>query len=261
MNDSIFVLHAVAQTVLVPPGSLFILIASGLLLTPRRPALGRGLAWGGALSLLLLSLPWAAHALTRAAGDFAPISASGTGDAQAVVILASEDREAREYAGGYTVGDRTLGRLRYGARIAKQAGLPMLLSGGRVGKGDYLSLADLMQSVLSEDFGMSARWLETRSRNTRENARFSAPILRAAGVTTVVLVTDDSHMRRASREFTSAGIRVLPAPVSIPPLNDGFGWVDLAPSAQSLRSSSMAIYELLGQVEQWFALRDQPGRP
>ena len=244
-------LHAVASLILVPPGSLFILVACGLLLISRKPLLGRALAWSGALLLLLLSLPCIGHLLIRAAGDFPPLSTADAGRAQAVVILAAEMRESREY-GGHTVGERTMERLRYGARIARQTGLPLLLSGGHTGSGGGpASLAEMMQAVLREDYGLSARWLETQSRTTRENAQLSAPLLKADGVATVVLVTHESHMRRALREFERAGIRALPAPVGVPTRGGGLSWADIGPSPSAFRDSSLAIHELAGQVEQW----------
>jgi uncharacterized SAM-binding protein YcdF (DUF218 family) len=113
-----------------------------------------------------------------------------------------------------------------------------------------------MRDALREDFGLRATWLETRSRNTRENAEFSAAMLKAAGVATVALVTDDNHMRRASLEFAAAGMRVTPAPIHIPRDDEAVGWWgDISPSARTLRRSSLAIYEMLGQLKQWFGPR------
>ena len=44
------------------------------------------------------------------------------------------------------------------------------------------SLAALMSRALQEDFGVPVRWREERSRNTFENALFSAAMLRQAGI-------------------------------------------------------------------------------
>jgi len=245
-------LHAAAHWILVPPGILVILLAAGLLLTPRRPVLGRTLTWAGTLLLLALSMPLVERVLTRAAGDFPPIATGSAGAAEAIVVLAAEARIAPEYGEGYSVGDLTLERLRYGTRLARQTGLPMLFSGGRVGTGKSTSLAELMQKAVVDDYGLSARWLETRSRNTRENAQFSAPILKSAGITTIVLVTDDNHMRRALKEFVAAGMHVIPAPLRVPAAHYESGWADVCPNFSAFRNSSLAIYELIGQAAQWF---------
>lgn len=245
-------LNSAAHLFLVPPGLLILLLAAGLLSMRRHPALGRVLAWTGTALLLLLSLPPVARSLTRLAGDYPPLPPDSAAQAQAIVVLAAEARPAPEYGGeGYSVSDLSLERLRYGARLARRTGLPVLLSGGRAFGASPVSLAELMQSVLHEDFGVDARWLETKSRNTRENAQGSAPLLAAAGAGTVLLVTDENHMRRAIAEFDAAGIRALPAPVRIPAAPPGWLWTSLRPGLSALRDSSLAIYELAGQAEQW----------
>ena len=247
------VLRAIAHSLLVPPGCLVVLLTLGLLALRRTPLLGRILCWIGTLSLLLLSLPWAAHALARGTGGYPPFSAAQAQGAQAIVILSSEARSAPEYGGRYTPGDETIQRLRYGSQVARWTGLPILLSGGHTDDASS-SLAESMASSLSDDFSLTPRWLETQSRNTRESARYSAAMLTRAAVTTILLVTDDNHMRRSCREFAAAGIRAVPAPMRIPARLTDFSWSDLAPSILAFRDSSMAVYELLGQAEQKLTL-------
>jgi uncharacterized SAM-binding protein YcdF (DUF218 family) len=49
--------------------------------------------------------------------------------------------------------------------------------------------------------------LETRSRNTRENARYSAQLLDARKMHHILLVTSALHMERAMGEFSAQGCR------------------------------------------------------
>src|SRR5690606_7535416 len=103
-------------------------------------------------------------------------------------------------------------RLRYAARLARASGLPLLLSGGS--PYDQLqSEAQLGAELLIRDFGVPVRWLESQSRTTWENARFSAQMLEQAGVRRIVLVTTAAHMPRALWCFERSGLTVLPAPV------------------------------------------------
>ena len=55
---------------------------------------------------------------------------------------------------------------------------------------------------------------EGRSLDTRQNADFSAPMLREAGVGKVVLVTHAAHMHRSVEAFEHAGLAVIPAPTA-----------------------------------------------
>ena len=93
-----------------------------------------------------------------------------------------------------------------------------------------------MQASLSRDFGVTARWIESRSRDTFQNAQYSAPLLRAQGVTRILLVTDALHEHRAAAEFAAAGLAVRPAPTGL--------WVALRAASRdatcrtSMRSSA-----------------------
>jgi uncharacterized SAM-binding protein YcdF (DUF218 family) len=242
------ILNDAAHLLLVPPGLLILILAAGLLLSYWRVRAGRRVAWCGVGLLLALCLPVVDRALSRVAGGYAPFNGD-PGSAQAIVVLAGEARRAPEFGAGYSVSDLTLERVRYGARLARQTGLPVLLSGGVVGTGAP-ALAQLMQAALHDDFGVDARWVEAHSGNTRENARESAAILHAADIHTVLLVTDDNHMRRAAKEFAAAGVKTVPAPVRIPAAPESWEWRNLRPSLAALRGSSLAIYELAGQAAQ-----------
>lgn len=53
-----------------------------------------------------------------------------------------------------------------------------------------------MEALLRDEYGVSPRWVERASRDTRENARFSAVHLQAAGARRILLVTRDAHEPR-----------------------------------------------------------------
>lgn len=249
-SDWIIALRETAHVFLVPPGPLLLLLVAGLLLLRRKPRAGRALLWTGTLLFLALSLAPVSRALTDLAGDYPPLRLADARAAQAIVVLSGDTRFAPEDGAEDTIGDLTAVRLRYGVLLARKTGLPMLFTGGEGGL-QHRAIAELMQRAAIGDYGVGARWLETRSRNTRENAQLSAPILRAAGVRTIVLVTDDDHMRRALREFAATGLRAIPAPVRIPPpLFAGRWWNNLRPGLGAFCNGSLAIYELLGQAAQ-----------
>ena len=109
-----------------------------------------------------------------------------------------------------------------------------------------------MAVALREDFGVPVRWVEGRSRNTAENAAFSAALLRLDKVERVLLVTDAMHMERARTVFQRSGLQVTDAPTMF--FGDqarGLGaWV---PSAEGMRRSWYASYELIGIA--WYRLK------
>lgn len=128
---------------------------------------------------------------------------------------------APEY-GLTNLSHRSLERLRYAMWISRQTGAPAGFSGG-VGYGGMpgASEAEIASRIAAQEFGRPLKWTETESRDTRENAKLSIAMLRAAGVTQVVLVTHGYHMPRALRAFQDAAqaggapIRVIPAPMGL----------------------------------------------
>ena len=237
-------LKAFLKAVILPPTGPLLLAILGLWLSTRCPRVGRILAWAGILSLLALSTPIVALLLLRLL-DASPLDLQAARNAQAIAILGGGvRRHATEYDGD-TVGRLTLERVRYGARIARLTGLPVLVSGGSVLGGEAEAL--LMQRVLEQEFNVPVRWSETNSRNTHENATRSAEILGREHITRIVLVTHAFDMARARAEFVAQGLEVVPAPTGVPSWEPDSP-LDLLPSLASLQSSYFALYEILANV-------------
>jgi len=102
--------------------------------------------------------------------------------------------------------------------------------------------------VLTGEFGVPVRWVEGGSANTRQNARFSAEMLKRDGVTRVLLVTHAWHVPRAMRSFERAGLAVSPAPTLFhrEPLTP----LDFLP--KSYAGAHYAMHEWLGLI--WYRL-------
>ncbi|WP_429204869.1 YdcF family protein [Massilia sp. UYP11] len=245
--------NAVARNLILPPASLLLLTALGLLLRRRWRRAG-GIVAGFSLALLvLLSSSAGAGFLVRPLEAMAtPLREPEKAGAQAIVVLAAGRlRAAPEYDGRDIPDHVALARLRYAAHLHRRTGLPILVSGGAPRAGST-SLADAMASALREDFGVPVRWVEGRSRNTAENAAFSAALLRLDKVERVLLVTDAMHMERARTVFQRAGLRVTDAPTMFfgDQARGALAWV---PSAEGMRRSWYATYELIGNA--WYWLR------
>jgi uncharacterized SAM-binding protein YcdF (DUF218 family) len=233
-----------AGLVLPPTGPLLVALA-GLLMLKQLPRLGRGLAWIGMGVLFLLSLPVVEGGLSWLLYRDGPVDLRLAQEAQAVVILGGGLRRAAPEYGGDTLGRLTLDRVRYGARVARQTGLPVLVTGGSI--ANSATEADVMARALDDEFGIRARWRETDSSNTHENAQFSAAILKRAGVERVLLVSHGFDVPRAKAEFEAAGLQIIPAPTYI----SGFSIEsprDFMPNMATLQSSYYVCYELLANA-------------
>lgn len=250
MDDVLFLLRKAGALIALPPAAPLAVTLAGLALLGRRPRIGRLLAWGGVLTLLALCLPFVSVALARLASCGGALEAGAAQRAQAIVILGAGVRGAPEF-GGETLGRLTLERVRYGARLARVLHLPVLVSGGAL--QSERTEADVMAEALTAEYGVVVTWREALSRNTRENAERSAPILAAAGVRTVVLVVHGLDVCRAQAEFERLGIEVVPAPTLI--AGEGrLSPADFVPTAAALSISHHALYELLARATRAMAL-------
>lgn len=97
-------------------------------------------------------------------------------------------------------------RLEAGAGLFREGLAPTLLvTGGRRWRGRVE--ADAMVEWL-EGAGVprASILMERRSLTTRENARWSAPLIRSMGLGSLLVVTQPLHLRRAVRAFEDEGL-------------------------------------------------------
>src|SRR5262249_36962705 len=145
-----------------------LLALAALVLLQRVPRLARAALATALLALLALSLPLLANPLERAAEAYPLLDPGQLPDAPLIVVLGGGSVRDSADPAGPTPTAATLERLAYGAKLARLTGKPLLLSGGSPAGAEPEALA--MQRALKADFGLEARWLETRSRTTEENA-------------------------------------------------------------------------------------------
>ena len=233
-------LKMLLRILVLPPAGPLLMALLGLLLLRRRPAVGRSLVMVGVATLWLLSTPAVSDGLAALAEAYPPLDLRRAASAQAIVILGGEGQRAfaPEYQGPAAEPGQ-LERLSYGAYIAAKTGLPVLVTGFGIEAG-------AMRDTLQRNFGVEARWIDDQSFDTFQNARNSARILQAAGVKRIVLVTRATHMRRSVREFSAAGMDVVPAPAGVLSKRDS-GVLRYLPSPGALLRSNAAVYELLGE--------------
>ncbi|WP_437486998.1 YdcF family protein [Sorangium sp. So ce1014] len=245
--DPLFVLLVVAGLGLALSGG-------GWTYRARRAKVGRALAWSAWLALWLLSMPWVSSGLVRRMStqprDLRAELAGSSPERRVLVILtAGIDADEfgtpameRQSANGI---ERGLGA----ARVYRTYGFGHVIVSGQDVRLERTELAGAMADLLVE-LGVPRKkiLLETESRDTRENAIYSAKIARSLSAEAVVVVTSALHMPRSIRMFERAGLDVLPAPIRFEALpHKGPG--QLIPSSLTLRRSHRAVHELVGLLE------------
>jgi uncharacterized SAM-binding protein YcdF (DUF218 family) len=246
------------SALLLPPVPLLLLVLAGARLMFRR----RLLAWF--LVLLGVAGLWfsCTTALSTALQTWllrpppalteAQITELKKAPRTAIVVLGGGRRlRAPEYALS-TLHERGIERLRFGLWLSRETGLPVAFTGG-VGHGadSGTSEAEIAARIADREFGRPLRWTEGESRDTRENALKTVPMLKAQGIEQIVLVTHGYHMPRALRNFEKADvggkIRFVAAPVGLPPggrLRVG----DWLPSSDGFEGNRLVIHEWVGRL-------------
>jgi uncharacterized SAM-binding protein YcdF (DUF218 family) len=247
-------MHDFLKNLILPPASLLIaaLVAQFWWGTSR---VGRRLVTASLVLLYLLSIPLVSDGLLSILEIFSALPADGPlpPGPQAIVILGADLRESPEYSTP-SPGPLTLERLRYGARLQRRTGLPVLVTGGTP-SGESRSIGLVMRQSLADDFQVPVVWVEASSKTTGENASHSTKILAAQGITRIYLVTHAWHMPRARLAFDREGLTVIPAPAAFTTSNSNRTLWEMMPSAKALQSSYFALHEGIGLAYYWLAFR------
>lgn len=236
---------------LLPPLNLLLVALLGLFVVRSRPRLGRVLLGGSFALLWLCATPYFAEgALRMLEGSLKPVD-TRTQPADAIVVLGGGTYfRAPEY-GMDTVGEATLARLRYAAKLQRETGKPLLVTGGKPLGNDF-SEAQQMKSVLEKEFNVPAQWAEDMSDNTLENARYTHKILQKAGIKRIYLVTHAWHMPRSARTFQAAGFDVIPAPTAFT-TRYRTDLLSFIPRSSGLSDSTIFMHEIIGML--WYRLK------
>lgn len=245
-----FLMKKITAVLLMPPLLPLLLIIAGAMLARRRPRRGFPLIWIGVSIILFSMTPVVVNVAARWLEAAVPLGGHETmRGAQAIVVLGAGQRRFQPEYGGPVPNRLSIERLRYAARVARSSGLPILLSGGA--PEGHVAESVVMAQALSLDFAVDARWIEDRSLDTADNARFSADVLLPSGVRRIVLVTHAMHMPRARAEFERAGFAVIPGPMGYLSSDDpDVGFWDFLPSIGALETAWYVAHEAIGLLAQ-----------
>jgi uncharacterized SAM-binding protein YcdF (DUF218 family) len=235
----------------LPPTGFVVLLTAGLLMRGSWRRFGRRVSWAALIALILSGMPIVSTSLLLALESGLPMVPPDDHKPQAIVVLSAEMIRTHQERLGFRPGLLSLDRLRTAAMMHRLTGLPILVSGGDARPGSP-ALADVLAQSLNDDFQTAPRWIEAKSSDTWENARFSAAILQQQGITSIYLVTHSWHMRRALLAFRGTGLIVTAAPTS---LDDALGpdLGDFLPRASGWQTGYFAMHEWIGCA--WYALR------
>lgn len=232
---------------LLPPGCIIVvlLVLAWWLWRTRRP--GAALLTGAcALLLWTGSVTPVADFLGRGLEERYPLPSRPAGD---VIILLGGDiiEGVDDLSGRGAPSPEMLSRVVTAVRLQRRLHLPVIVSGGAV--LEYRTPEAPIVGRFLTDLGVPARQviLEAKSRDTVENAAFSARICAARGFRHPILVTSAYHLHRAVIAFRKAGLRVEPVPAGfLTAVGQRYAWVHYLPNARELARSAAMLREHIG---------------
>lgn len=251
-----FLLSKLLAFALQPLFWVMLLLLGGLLLWPRRPRLGRGLAWAALLTLVVSTWTPIPVALMHRleAQHPAPPPALDLGPYAGVVVLGG----ALSYSALWEAHDKVAlneaaERMTEAVALARlHPHLKVLFTGGNAsltGKGQTEAMRARM---FFERMGVPAAQMlyEDQSRNTAENASLSAALPGVDKKARWLLLTSANHMPRSMGVFLKAGWNVTPYPVDYRTTGQ-LDWLDFS-LASGPETWHGVLHETLGyHVYRW----------
>ncbi|GAA5075218.1 YdcF family protein [Lysobacter panacisoli] len=240
-------LQKFAVVLTYPPAlTLLLLFAATALLLLRQHRTGMvvavlAMAWSGLLSIPVAS-DWVRGRLEQ---RYRVVEERELPQADAIVVLGGGSSYRWINRPNVSADDLESSRLAAGARawLAGRAPVVILSGGGDNGGERDASEARRMAHAIGR-LGVpeSALLLEDQSRNTRDNARYTAALADEHGFHRVLLVTSSLHMPRAVLQFSNENVDVIPVPVPERARRDRWTqrWI---PSRSALWRSGRAIKE------------------
>src|SRR5271157_3109188 len=200
-------------------------------------------------SMMILSLPAVSYlALSSLEWSFPP-HRYFPADAEAIVVLSGSCEPPDGVRLETTVGSDTLHRCLHAAEVYHRGGpRTVLVSGGNVDpECSDPPCAQIMRDFLVKwGVDVSDLRMEPNSRSTYENAVECRKLLDRSGIRKIILVTEATHMARASLCFRRQGIEVVPAACHHRATHFDLTILDFLPSPHAADTCSEVFHEWLG---------------
>ena len=185
--------------------------------------------------------------------DAKPYTASHTKKYSCVIVLGG-------FSSGNTPADgrfnTSADRFIQGAKVMEtKLASHILISGGsgQLIPNEFREAAWVRGELLKFNIPDSLILVESRSKNTIENAAYSKELLKKTNLAPpYLLVTSAFHMRRALLIFKKAGVPVVPYPANYFGADINFGLDEFLPNASVLSNWEVYTKELVGYIVTYF---------
>jgi uncharacterized SAM-binding protein YcdF (DUF218 family) len=247
-----FLLKKTLTAFIVPPGIFLLLLAAAIFIVRKR---FRSFLFGLLLLLYLVSIEPIKDLLLLPLENRYPLPArSELQQVDAIVVLGGGALEnAPDMDGQGTLSGDSLVRVLTAYRLHASLRKPVIVSGGAVDGSK--PEAEISRSVLQR-LGVKQQFIlvETKSKDTYENALFVREICQKKNWNKIVLVTSAFHMKRAVMLFRRSFSDIVPFPTDYKTLRRSYGFWSFLPDASNLADVALAVKEYVGIMYYRFTL-------
>ena len=249
-----FVLSKLLSAVTQPLFWLCLWWLLALVLLPRFRRLASSMLWGGMLVLGLLGFSAVPDALLRTLeGQYKVPTLTQSNPYAGVIVLggATGSPSIFKAHGQVPLGDAAERMTLPIGLVRKFQNFELLFSGGEGRLVPTGTTEAELAKVFYEEQGVDMKrvTLESKARNTRENASQVAALLGERCKQPWLLITSAWHMPRSMAEFEAVGCNVVAFPVDFR-TGEETSWAEYS-MAGSLMAWQTALHELLGKLVYW----------
>ncbi|MFT4869474.1 MAG: uncharacterized SAM-binding protein YcdF (DUF218 family) [Colwellia sp.] len=247
----LFLLKKIITVLIMPINIVLLLLIFALVVHGKKPK--RSIkSISAALVILLISAfpPFSDRVMTAIENDYPPYVKSNV-PIDYIVVLGCGHNTNAELPVTSQLKTCSLQRMVEALRIYQIHPEARIITSGYAGHNSVSNAETVKQSLVL--LGVPAQKIITENfpKDTEEAAELIAP--RVQG-TQIILVTNADHMPRSIEYFHEKGIDAIAAPTGywVRSPQSSKSWPHYMPSSKKLEQSTIAWYESLGMIVQWF---------
>ncbi|ALO35157.1 hypothetical protein CMT41_10820 [Colwellia sp. MT41] len=247
----LFLLKKIITVLIMPINIVLLLLIFALFLHGRNPKKSIK-SLSAAIFILLISAfpPFSDTVMTAIENDY-PAYVSSNDSIDYIVVLGCRHTNNSNLPVTSQLGTCSLQRMVEALRLYQLHPEARIITSGYGGHNPVSNAETVKQSLIL--LGVPAQKIITENfpKDTEEEAELIAP--RVQG-TKIILVTNADHMPRAMNYFQAQGIYPIAAPTGywVKNPDSSKSWAYYVPDSKKLQQSTIAWYESLGLLVQWF---------
>lgn len=247
----LFLLKKIITMFIMPINLIVFLLILAIIYFKKRPKVSFKCLTSAFVLLLLSSMPITSNTLMASIEDNYEAFTRSSVPVDYIVVLGNGHTSNDALPVTSQLKVASLQRLVEALRVYKVHPEARIITSGYAGDDPVSNAEKMKQSLVLLGVPEHKIITENFPKDTEEEAQLISS--RVLG-SNVVLITNADHMPRSMKYFHRQGIYPIAAPTGywVRRLEHQVGWKDYVPSSKKLAQTTIAWYESLGRLVQWF---------